>query len=193
MDETGFRTGVGKDQSVITRRNRAHYFGIPENGESTAATEAISASRQFVPAFLILSGQIHMASWCEIPELDADTAIRPTPTGYSNDESSLKWLQHFDKHSGDLKKLEASPDSRWPRLTPHEAVHRVLRCTLYHSLWHASESHARALTSGCSRFSTIEALPRQSAGCYGPRRPCQYNQVLDSQWLQNMNAGQPPE
>ncbi|KAM4066053.1 DDE superfamily endonuclease [Hirsutella rhossiliensis] len=42
---------------------------------------------------------MHMASWYQIPELDPDTVIRPTPTGYSNDVISLEWLQHFDKHS----------------------------------------------------------------------------------------------
>ncbi|KJZ68610.1 hypothetical protein HIM_11998 [Hirsutella minnesotensis 3608] len=33
MDETGFRIGVGKDQLIVTKRKRAHYFGIPENRE----------------------------------------------------------------------------------------------------------------------------------------------------------------
>ncbi|KAM4058213.1 DDE superfamily endonuclease [Hirsutella rhossiliensis] len=82
MDETGFRIGVGKDQL-----------------ESATAIEAISAGGAFIPAFLILSGQMHMTSWYQIPGLDPDTAIRPTSTGYSNDEISLEWLQHFDKHS----------------------------------------------------------------------------------------------
>ncbi|KJZ70465.1 hypothetical protein HIM_10137 [Hirsutella minnesotensis 3608] len=99
MDETGFRIGVGKDQLIVTKRKRAHYFGIPENRESATAIEAISANGEVVPAFLILAGQMHMASWYQIPELAPDTVIRPTPTGYSNDVISLEWLQHFDKHS----------------------------------------------------------------------------------------------
>ncbi|OAQ58169.1 DDE superfamily endonuclease [Pochonia chlamydosporia 170] len=99
MDETGFRIGAGKDQLIVTKRRRAHYFGIPENRESATAIEAVSASGEFIPAFLILSGQVHMTSWYQIPGLDLDTVIRPTSTGYSNDEISLEWLQHFDKHS----------------------------------------------------------------------------------------------
>ena len=99
MDETGFRIGVGKDQLIVTKRPRAHYFGIPENRESATAIEAISANGQVIPAFLILSGQMHMSSWYQIPELDSDTVIRPTPTGYSNDVIGLEWLQHFEKHS----------------------------------------------------------------------------------------------
>lgn len=99
MDETGFRIGVGKDQLIVTKRTRAHYFGIPENRESATAIEAISAHGEVIPVFLILSGQMHMASWYQLPELDPDTVIRPTPTGYSNDVISLEWLQHFDRHS----------------------------------------------------------------------------------------------
>ncbi|KJZ68123.1 hypothetical protein HIM_12484 [Hirsutella minnesotensis 3608] len=104
MDETGFRIGVGKDQLIVTKRARAHYFGIPENRESATAIEAISASGEVIPAFLILAAQMHMASWYQIPELDQETVIRPTPTGYSNDMISLEWLQHFDRHSAKSSK-----------------------------------------------------------------------------------------
>ena len=31
MDETGFQIGVGKDQLIVTKWKRAHYFGILEN------------------------------------------------------------------------------------------------------------------------------------------------------------------
>ena len=44
MDETGFRIGVGKDQLIVTKRKRAHYFGIPENRESATAIECISVN-----------------------------------------------------------------------------------------------------------------------------------------------------
>ncbi|OWT42328.1 DDE superfamily endonuclease domain-containing protein [Pochonia chlamydosporia 170] len=99
MDETGFRIGVGKDQVIVTRRKRAHYFGLPENRESATAIESISAGGRVLPAFLILSGQMHMAKWYGVPGLDENAAIRPTPSGYSNDEISLEWLEHFNKWS----------------------------------------------------------------------------------------------
>ena len=63
MDETGFRIRVSKNQFIVTKRKRAHYFGIPENRESTTAIEAISTGGHHIPAFLILSGQMHMAQW----------------------------------------------------------------------------------------------------------------------------------
>jgi hypothetical protein len=61
MNETGFRIGIGKNQFIITKRKRQHCFGVPENRESATAIEAISASGDYIPAFLILSGQMHQA------------------------------------------------------------------------------------------------------------------------------------
>ena len=99
MDETGFRIGVGKDQLIVTKRSRAHYFALPENRESATAIEAISAAGNVIPVFLILAGQVHMAQWYQVPELDLETAIHLSPTGYSNDEISLHWIRHFDQYS----------------------------------------------------------------------------------------------
>ena len=42
--EMGFQIGVGKDQMVVTKRKRAHYFSLPTNRESATAVEAISAA-----------------------------------------------------------------------------------------------------------------------------------------------------
>ncbi|ODA78131.1 hypothetical protein RJ55_06735 [Drechmeria coniospora] len=99
MDETGFQIGVGKDQLVVTRRRRAQYFGLPTNRESATAIEAVSAGGKVVPLFLILSGQVHMSQWYQVKELEGDTVIGTSPTGYSNDRHSLSWLKHFDHHS----------------------------------------------------------------------------------------------
>jgi len=63
MDETGFRIGVGKNQLIITKRKRAHYFSLPENSESATAVEAISTAGEACPAFLILSGQMVMSQF----------------------------------------------------------------------------------------------------------------------------------
>jgi hypothetical protein len=86
MDEAGFRIGVGKDHMVITKRRRAHYFGLPENRESATAIEGISAAGQALPAFLILSGYNHMWRWYAEEYLDPRAAVTLSPTGYSNDQ-----------------------------------------------------------------------------------------------------------
>jgi hypothetical protein len=48
---------------------------------------------------LILSGAMHMANWYRLKELDKDTVIGTSPTGYSNDELSMAWIQHFETHT----------------------------------------------------------------------------------------------
>jgi hypothetical protein len=101
MDETGFRIGIGKDHLVVTKRRRAHYFGLPENRESATAIEAISSGGLYTPAFLILTGELHMARWYRLRELDGDTVLSITPSGYSNDQLALDWLKHFNKHTKD--------------------------------------------------------------------------------------------
>ena len=92
MDETGFRIGVGKDQLVVTRRRKVRYFGLLTNRESAMAIEGISAGGAYIPAFLILSGKVHISNWYHVKELEGDTVIAVTDSGYSNIELSLQWL-----------------------------------------------------------------------------------------------------
>lgn len=99
MDETGFRIGMGKDQLVVTKRKRTHYFAIPENRESATCIEAISAAGQYCPAFIIMTGQLHMSNWYRVNELNPETRIATAATGYSNDRLSFEWLKHWDEHS----------------------------------------------------------------------------------------------
>ena len=90
MDETGFRIGISKDQLVVTKRKTATLFAMPENRESATAIEAIAADGRHLPAFLILTGQQHMANWYRQPELHNATIIGLSPTRYSNDTMSLQ-------------------------------------------------------------------------------------------------------
>ncbi|KJZ72821.1 hypothetical protein HIM_07765 [Hirsutella minnesotensis 3608] len=99
MDETGFRIGVGKDQLVVTKRKKAHYFGTPGNRESATAIECISAGGRVLPAFLVLCGIHHQARWYEVMKDHPDVRIAMSPTGYSNDEICFEWIYHFDEHS----------------------------------------------------------------------------------------------
>ena len=69
-------------------------MGIPTNRESATAIEAISTSGQYTPAFLILSGLVHLARWYKVKELHDDTAICVSATRYSNDQLSLEWIEH---------------------------------------------------------------------------------------------------
>ena len=62
MDKTGFRIGIKKDQLIVTRRRKVQYFGLPTNRESATAIEGISTEEAYIPAFLILSGKVHISN-----------------------------------------------------------------------------------------------------------------------------------
>lgn len=162
MDETGFRIGVGKGQLIIARQNGAHYFGIPENRESATVVETISA------AFLILSRQMHVASWYYIPELEPDTAIRPASTGNSNDEIILEWLRHFEKRSAKTSKRLIS---RWPRTHyPRQFVeycdeHDIIPFSMPPNLTHVLQLLDVAV------FQPLKHYRSQALGCHDSRRP----------------------
>ena len=96
INKTGFQIGVGKDQLVITKRKRAHYFGIPTNRESCTVIEAIRGNGTVIPPFLILSGSVYMAKWYRVDSLNPRTVITISPTRYTNDVLTMEWIRHFN-------------------------------------------------------------------------------------------------
>ena len=102
MDETGFRIGVAKQQTVLTELP-GRYTALPSsnNRESLTIIEAISAGGSAILASLILSGKMHLSTWYR--HLNDDTMVGVSDTGYTNDEYAMHWIKHFDKHSSSLK------------------------------------------------------------------------------------------
>ncbi|EXU95368.1 DDE superfamily endonuclease [Metarhizium robertsii] len=84
---------------IYTRRPRASYLSMPTNRGSATAIEVISAGGSHTPAFLILTGAVHQSAFYRIPELHDDAVIAVSTSGFTNDEPSLEWLNHFDKHT----------------------------------------------------------------------------------------------
>ncbi|EFZ03326.2 transposase [Metarhizium robertsii ARSEF 23] len=72
---------------------------MPTNRGSATAIEVISAGGSHTPAFLILTGAVHQSAFYRIPELHDDAVIAVSTSGFTNDEPSLEWLNHFDKHT----------------------------------------------------------------------------------------------
>ena len=60
--------------------------------------EAVSADGSYLPNMLILQHKTHTEALYPA-ELDDNTLVGFTDSGYVNDERALEWLQHFDKYS----------------------------------------------------------------------------------------------
>ncbi len=53
---------------------------------------------------IILSGKSHLEKFFLQNDLDGKVAMAISDTGYNNDELSLHWLEHFDKHTRKKRK-----------------------------------------------------------------------------------------
>jgi hypothetical protein len=47
----------------------------------------------------VVQGKNHLASWYTEGGLPHDWVIKPTVNGWTNNETGLEWLKHFDKHT----------------------------------------------------------------------------------------------
>src|SRR6187402_340165 len=101
FDETGFMMGVICSAMVITRadrrgRGKAVQLG---NREWATAIACINSEGWSVPPFLVVQGKNHLSNWYTDGGLPPDWVIKPTSNGWTNNETGLEWLKHFDKHT----------------------------------------------------------------------------------------------
>jgi len=97
MDETGFRIGVGRKHKIIARMTtKRQYQSDPDNRDYITSIESISAAGEVHAPLLVLKASCLLERWI-VDELDDDTAIQFSESGYSNDEINLIWLQHFER------------------------------------------------------------------------------------------------
>jgi hypothetical protein len=98
FDETGFMMGIMQSGMVVTgaeRQGRPKSVQ-PGNREWITVIQAISAEGQLIPPFIISAGQYHLQNWYEESNLPATWVIATTENGWTDNETGLDWLKHFD-------------------------------------------------------------------------------------------------
>jgi hypothetical protein len=100
MDETGARIGCPSGQHVIVPVEvQELYTSSPENRKSVTIIETIIADgREPLPPFIITPGKKIMDNWIR-EELVGTEQIACSPTGYTNNEIAIQYLDHCIKHS----------------------------------------------------------------------------------------------
>ena len=97
FDESGFRIGVGKNQRVATRTaDRPLSLGSNTNRETFTVVEAISGDGYVLPPMVIVSGVLHQERWSIATNIEDDTLIAVSDTGYSNDVLCFEWIKYFE-------------------------------------------------------------------------------------------------
>jgi hypothetical protein len=101
FDETGFMMGQICPSMVVTRSDRRGKGKTvqPGNREWATAITCISGDGFDIPPFLLVQGRYHLASWYTEGGLPDSWAIKPTSNGWTDNETGLDWIKHFDKHT----------------------------------------------------------------------------------------------
>jgi hypothetical protein len=66
--------------------------------ELVTAIEGINANGDAIPPFLIFTGKVILKEWFKYLTKD-DWKVTITESGFSNDEITYEWLQHFNQHT----------------------------------------------------------------------------------------------
>jgi hypothetical protein len=101
FDETGFMMGMICPSMVVTRSDRRGKSKQvqPGNREWATAITCVSGDGFDVPPFLLVQGLCHLASWYTEGGIPDEWAIKPTSNGWTDNETGLDWIKHFDKHT----------------------------------------------------------------------------------------------
>jgi hypothetical protein len=98
FDETGFQIGVGKSQWIVTSsRAKWHYLVSDNNHQYVTVVEAVSAAGIAIELMLILLGKLHLERFYR--DLGDDILVGLSDTGYTNDELTFTYIQHFERQS----------------------------------------------------------------------------------------------
>ena len=99
MNKTGFRVEVGKTHWIImAETNKPLLLTDPDNCDYLTSCETINGVGGDIPPMLIIQGVNILEKW-GVNNLDEDILLATSPTGYSNDNLAVQWLEHFDKHT----------------------------------------------------------------------------------------------
>ncbi|KFY28655.1 hypothetical protein V491_00357, partial [Pseudogymnoascus sp. VKM F-3775] len=106
FDETGFMMGIICPAMIVTRADRRGRGKAvqPGNREWATAIACINSEGWNLPPFLVVQGKCHLASWYTESNLPDNWVIKPTNNGWTDNETGLDWIQHFNKHTASQTK-----------------------------------------------------------------------------------------
>ncbi|KAH9214576.1 hypothetical protein DL95DRAFT_300190 [Leptodontidium sp. 2 PMI_412] len=72
------------------------YLADPNNRESITSLECVSAIGESIESYLIIKGEVITEKLFE-NNISDDTILAITPTGFTNDINTYRWIEHFEK------------------------------------------------------------------------------------------------
>ena len=71
----------------------------PSNREWATAIICVNGEVWTLPLFLLLQGAFDIANWYTKSELPRNWAIKTTSSGWTDNDTGIEWLKHFEKHT----------------------------------------------------------------------------------------------
>ncbi|KAJ8062115.1 hypothetical protein OCU04_008676 [Sclerotinia nivalis] len=101
FDETGFMMGIICPGMIVTSAERNGRSKAIQSGNREWATAIIcgNSEKETIPLFLVVQGQYHFSNWYTESGFPADWAIKFISNGWTNNETGLEWIKHFDKYT----------------------------------------------------------------------------------------------
>jgi hypothetical protein len=105
FDETGFMMGQITPTMVVTSSDRKGKpkLAQPGNRKWVTVIQGVNSQGWTVPPFIIVKGKYHLSSWYENSLLPKDWVIAVSNNGWTTNELTVDWIQHFDKYRKDRK------------------------------------------------------------------------------------------
>lgn len=101
FDETGFMMGQITSMMVVTGADRSgkRKKVQPGNREWVTVIQGVCSDGWCLPPFIVVKGVYHLANWYSDSTLPRDWVIKPTLNGWTDNETGLDWIRHFEKHT----------------------------------------------------------------------------------------------
>ncbi|KAK7592451.1 hypothetical protein V3481_007069 [Fusarium oxysporum f. sp. vasinfectum] len=157
FDETGFMMGIIASGMVVTgtdRRGRPKSVQ-PGNREWVTVIQAINAEGWAIQPFIVVAGQYHLANWYQESNLPGDWAIATTHNGWTDNETGLEWLKHFNRHTS----IRSKGRYRLLILDGHES---------HHSVDFEKYCEENKIITLCMPPHSSHLLQPLDVGCFGP-------------------------
>jgi hypothetical protein len=157
FDETGFMMGMIASGMVVTGTERRGKPKLvqPGNREWVTAIQAVNAEGWLIPPFIVVAGQYHLSNWYQESNLPGDWAIATTQNGWTDNETGLEWLKHFDEHT----KTRSSGRYRLLILDGHAS---------HHSADFEACCEENNIITLCMPAHSSHLLQPLDVGCFGP-------------------------
>jgi hypothetical protein len=99
FDESGFLMGKISSQLVITGSEKPGKPKKLQPGDREWVTliQGVGATGKRIPPFIVFAGKVLISNWFH--DLPRDWVIQVSPTGWTNNDLALAWLEHFDSHA----------------------------------------------------------------------------------------------